>query len=139
MFEQVLEFVMTHYILTSVWIVLFVLLIRTEGARGGKALSTAEVTHLINKEDAKVIDIRSKDDFRAGHITGAINIPAREMPKRVSELDAFKDTPVILVCKTGATAGATGGQMAKLGFTKLHKLQGGILEWQSNNLPLLKG
>lgn len=139
MLEQVLEFVMNHWALTGVWIVLFILLIRTEGARGGKALSTLEATQMINKEDAKVVDLRSKDEFRAGHLPDAINIPAKDMPKRVTELDAFKEQPVILICKTGATAGATGMMMTKSGFTQLFKLQGGILEWQGNKLPLVKG
>lgn len=139
MLEQVLEFVVNHWLLTGIWIVLFFVLIRTEGARGGKALSTLEATQMINKEDAKVVDLRSKDEFRSGHLPDAIHIPAKDMPKRVTELDAFKEQPVILICKTGATAGATGMMMAKSGFTQLYKLQGGILEWQSNKLPLIKG
>jgi rhodanese-related sulfurtransferase len=139
MLEQILEFVVNHWLLTSIWVVLFILLMRNEGARGGAALSTAQVTQLINKEDAKVIDIRAKDEFKTGHLPDAINIPAKDMQKRITELDAFKDVPIILICKTGTTAGATGSVLAKAGFTKLNKLKGGILEWQGSNLPLVKG
>ncbi len=138
MLEQLLEFVINHWILSSVWAVLLILLIKVEGSRGGAAISPAQVTQLINKENAKVIDIRAKDEFRAGHLPAAINIPARDLPKRMSELDAFKETPIILICKTGTTAGASGSLLAKAGFTKLNKLRGGILEWQSSNLPLVK-
>jgi rhodanese-related sulfurtransferase len=139
MLEQILEFVVNHWLLTSIWVVLFILLMRNEGARGGAALSTAQVTQLINKEDAKVVDIRAKDEFKTGHLPDAINIPAKDMPKRMTELDAFKDVPIILICKTGTTAGATGSLLTKAGFTKLNKLRGGILEWQGSNLPLVKG
>jgi rhodanese-related sulfurtransferase len=139
MLEQILEFVVNHWLLTSIWVVLFILLMRNEGARGGAALSTAQVTQLINKEDAKVVDIRAKDEFKTGHLPNAINIPAKDMQKRITELDAFKDVPIILICKTGTTAGATGSVLAKAGFTKLNKLKGGILEWQGSNLPLVKG
>lgn len=139
MLEQLLEFVINHWILSLVWVALLILLIRSEGSRGGKAISPSEVTQLINKEDAKVIDIRSKDDFRKGHLPDAINIPARDVQKRLSEIEGFKEQPVILICKTGTTAGATGSILAKAGFTQLKKLRGGIMEWQGANLPLVKG
>lgn len=139
MLEQFLEFVINHWILSTLWIVLFILLIRTEGARGGKALSPAQVTQMINKEEATVLDIRGKDEFRAGHLPDAINIPARELQKRITELDSYKDKPLILICKTGTTAGASGAVLSKAGFTNLSKLRGGILEWQGSNLPLVKG
>lgn len=139
MLEQLLEFVLNHWILSLIWVVLLILLIRHEGGRGGKALSTAEVTQLINSENAKVVDLRSRDEFHAGHLPNAINIPARDMPKRVTELNQYKDEHLILICKTGTTAGPTGLMMSKAGFNKLHKLKGGIIEWQGSNLPLIKG
>ncbi|EAR09569.1 rhodanese-like domain-containing protein [Reinekea blandensis] len=139
MLEQLLEFVLNHWILSLIWVTLLILLIRSEGSRGGKAISPTEVTLLINKEDAKVIDIRSKEDFRNGHLPNAINIPSRDVQKRLSEIEAYKDQPIILICKTGTTAGATGSVLAKAGFTKLNKLRGGIMEWQGANLPLVKG
>lgn len=138
MLEQFLEFVVNHWLLSSIWIILLALLIKTEGARGGAALSPSQATQLINHQDAKVLDVRNKDEFRAGHLPNAINIPAKDVQKRISELNAFKETPIILVCKSGTTAGATGSLLAKEGFTKLHKLRGGILEWTGSNLPLVK-
>ena len=139
MLEQLFEFLINHWLLSSIWLGLFVLLVLTESARGGKALSPAQVTQLINKEDAKVVDIRARDEFNKGHLPNAINIPARDLEKRASELSAFKDKPVILICKSGTTAGASGALLAKQGFTKLSKLRGGITEWQGSNLPLVKG
>ncbi len=139
MLEQLLEFIINHWILSSIWVVLFVLLVRTESARGGKSITPAEVTQLINKEEATVVDIRNRDDFKSGHLPNSINIPARDLEKRLSELQAYKEKPVILICKTGTTAGASGALMTKQGFTNLNKLRGGITEWQASNLPLVKG
>jgi len=138
MLEQFFEFIINHWQLSSVWLILFFLLIKTEGARGGAAVSPSQMTQMINNENAKVIDIRSKDEFRAGHLPNALHIPAQDVLKRINELESFKDTPVILICKTGTTAGASGAILAKAGFNKLHKLRGGILEWQGSNLPLVK-
>ncbi|MFQ3231219.1 rhodanese-like domain-containing protein [Reinekea sp.] len=138
MLEKALEFVVNHWILTLVWVGLALLLMKTEGARGGQALSPQQVTQKINNEDAKVIDIRTKDEFNKGHLPNAINIPARDVQKRIGELEPFKDQPIILICKTGTTAGATGAVLAKEGFSSLFKMRGGILEWQSSSLPLIK-
>lgn len=138
MLEQFFEFFVNHWILSSIWVILFVLLIRSEGARGGMALTPQQVTQKINHEDAKVIDIRAKDDFKKGHLPNAINIPARDIQSRIHELESYKNEPIILICKTGTTAGATGSVLAKAGFTKLYKLRGGIMDWQGSNLPLVK-
>jgi rhodanese-related sulfurtransferase len=118
MLEQFFEFFTTHWQLSSVWLILFFLLIKTEGARGGASVSPSQMTQMINNE--------------------ALHIPAKDVLKRINELEAFKDTPVILICKTGTTAGASGAILAKAGFNKLHKLRGGILEWQGSNLPLVR-
>ncbi|TCS43022.1 rhodanese-like domain-containing protein [Reinekea marinisedimentorum] len=139
MLEQLLEFVVNHWVLSLIWAVLLILLIKTEGARGGAAVSNAQATALINNENAKVLDIRSRDDFLAGHLPNAINIPSKDLQIRLSELNAYKDENLIIVCKSGTTAGAIGTILNKQGFTKLHKLRGGILEWKGNNLPLVKG
>lgn len=138
MLEQFFEFAVNHWILVSIWVILFVLLLRNEGSRGGSALTPQQVTQKINHEDAKVLDIRAKDDFKKGHLPNAINIPARDIQSRMNELEAYKDEPLILICKTGTTAGATGSVLAKAGFTKLYKLRGGIMDWQGSNLPLVK-
>lgn len=138
MLEQFIEFVFAHWALSLIWVVLLILLILSEGSKGGKSISPSEATLLINKEDAKVIDIRSKEDFRNGHLPGAVNIPSREIQKRLHEIEPFKEQPVILICKSGTTAGATGSILAKSGFTKLNKLRGGIMEWQGSNLPLVR-
>ncbi len=138
MLLQLLDFAANHWILSSIWAVLLLLLIKTESSRGGSAISPTQVTALINRENAKVVDIRSKDDFKTGHLPNSINIPAKDMTKRMTELNAYKDENIILICKTGTTAGATGALLTKEGFSKLHKLKGGIMEWQTSKLPLVK-
>ncbi len=138
MLEQIFEFVINHWILASIWVALLVLLIVTEGSKGGSAVSPQQATQLINTQDAKVLDVRSKEDFRKGHLPNAINIPARDVERRISELEAYKDTPIIVVCKTGTSSGASGALLAKAGFNQLHKLRGGIMEWQNSSMPLVK-
>jgi rhodanese-related sulfurtransferase len=52
-----------------------------------KVITRGEATRLINKEDAVVVDLRQRDDFRKGHIAGAINLlPAEIKANNVGEL-----------------------------------------------------
>ncbi|TXR54140.1 rhodanese-like domain-containing protein [Reinekea thalattae] len=139
MLEQILEFIANHWVLSSIWAILLLLLLKTESGRGGSSISNQEATQLINKQDAKIIDLRNRDDFQSGHLPNAINIPAKDMQTRMSELSAYKDEHLILVCKTGTTASASGTVLAKEGFNKLHKLKGGMMDWKANNLPVVKG
>ncbi|MHA7880378.1 MAG: rhodanese-like domain-containing protein [Saccharospirillum sp.] len=138
MLEQLFEFVINHWILTSIWFALLIALLVTESSKGGKGVSPQQATILINTQDALVVDIRPKDEFRKGHLPNAVNIPSRDMQKRMTELEKHKDKPIILVCRTGTTAGASGAMLAKAGFNQLHKLRGGIMEWQNSSLPLVK-
>jgi len=137
--EQFLEFIVNHYILASLWLAIFIAVILNENARGGQQLSPQQATQLINSQDAVVVDIRKKDEFRSGHLPNAINIPAASINSSLGQLEPYKDKPVILVCKTGTTTGAVGSALKKAGFANVTRLKGGILEWQGSSLPLIKG
>lgn len=139
MMEQILEFMTNHWILTSIWSVIVILLVMNEGARGGDQLSPGQVTRLINSEEAVVVDIRKKEEFRTGHLPQSINIPATGFSSHIGELEPYRNRPVIIVCKTGTTAGSIGVMLTKAGFEQVSRLKGGIMEWQSNSLPLVKG
>lgn len=92
----------------------------------------------MNVENAIVVDTRPSKEFSTGHITGSLNIPAAKVKENLHRLEKHKDAPIIVACKSGMTSGATAKELKKEGF-KVYKLQGGITEWQSSNLPLVKG
>lgn len=138
MIEQLLEFMANHWILTSIWSVIIILLVIHEGERGGSQLSTTQVTRMINNENAVVIDIRKKEDFRTGHLPDSVNIQAQGFETHLGQLEIYRDRPIILICKTGTTAGAVGLILKKAGFDNVTRLKGGITEWQSHGLPLVK-
>lgn len=110
------------------------------GVGGGRhGLSPTQATLLINRESAEIIDIREPDDYVAGHLPESRNIPAGRLEERVGELDKLKDTPLILVCQNGTRSGSECAKLEKLGFAKVHSLEGGIAAWRAAGLPLKKG
>lgn len=104
---------------------------------GGAAnLTPAEATLLMNREDALVLDVRETGEWGTGHITGARHITMAQLEKRLSELDKFKDKPIIVVCATGNRSSSACGQLKKHGFAKVFSLGGGVSSWRDANLPL---
>jgi rhodanese-related sulfurtransferase len=109
------------------------------GTGSGNGLTPVQATLLINRENAQVIDVREADEYAAGHLPESRNIPAARLEERVGELDKLKDTPLILICQTGARSGAACPRLAKLGFAKVSSLGGGLNAWREAGLPLKKG
>lgn len=136
--DRLLEFVINHYILVSAFFVLWAVFFALESKRGGESVSPQQATNLVNREDARVVDLRDADEFRQGHVAGSINIPMSQFAERVAELDKFKDKPVILVCKMGTSASLAGRQLRARGFAKVARMQGGIQGWRADNLPVVK-
>lgn len=136
--EQFLEFGTNHFILVTALAVLLGLLAWDSGQKAGPKVSTHEATRLINTQNAVVLDIRDKKDFKEGHLVDSINMTSAQIKDRASELEKHKDSPIIVVCKTGQTASEASKTLKQQGFAQVYRLQGGIMDWQNNNLPLVK-
>lgn len=106
--------------------------------RSGAKVSSLQATQLINREKAVILDVRSAEEFATGHIREAKNIPLKELTGRVGELDKSKNRPVVIVCAKGLQSNKAASQLTKAGFPQAYPLVGGIAEWQSQNLPLVK-
>ena len=105
-------------------------------ARSG--VSPDAAVQLINREKAVVVDVSEADEFAAGHIRQARNIPVNELEKRLPEVVKNKAVPVILVCANGARANRAAGIAKTLGYEKAVVLGGGLRAWKEANLPVEK-
>ena len=137
--EQLFEFIGNHYILTGIFVVLMGIFARNELQRGGRAVSAQQLVDLINREGAVVLDVRDKNEFGEGHIVDALNIPHTAIAGRIGELERHKVKPVVVACKMGQHSRAVGTVLRKAGFENVARLRGGITEWRSQNLPVIKG
>lgn len=74
--------------------------------------------------DVIVVDVRKEDEFKAGHIKGAINIALEDIEAKLSELEAYKDKTVVLYCNTGNRSGKAGTQLVEKGFKTVYNADG---------------
>ena len=137
MLAHLIEFATNHYALVGTFAVLLVLLIVTELRKGGKSLSSRELTALVNADQGVVLDVRSNKDFATGHIVDALNIPYEKLASRMVELEKHKAKTIIVVDALGQHAGGVARDLQKAGFTAA-KLGGGIATWRGDNLPVVK-
>jgi len=134
---QLLEFALNHPLLCGAFTALLLLLIVTELRRGGKSLSSRELTALVNSEEGVVLDVRPDKDFAAGHITGALNIPYAALAGRIAELEKYKGKTLIVVDAAGQHAGTVCRTLHQAGH-KAGRLSGGIGGWRADSLPVVR-
>lgn len=138
---QYIQFFLEHWVLSGLFLITLAILLWLEmkGKVGGaNRVNPAEAIQLINKQNAKVIDVRDKGAYNDGHIVNALYATKQEIQEQAKKLQAFKKQPVILVCANGTNSSALGAELHKQGFEQVYFLQGGINAWKSDNLPLVK-
>jgi rhodanese-related sulfurtransferase len=108
-----------------------------KGATGG-GLSAQDAVQLINREKAVVIDVCEANEFAAGHVGGAKNIPLGQLEEKLPATVKNKALPVILVCQSGARSNRAVAIAKKLGYEQAKSLGGGLGAWRTANLPIEK-
>ncbi|MGH8822244.1 MAG: rhodanese-like domain-containing protein [Rhodoferax sp.] len=103
---------------------------------GGGRLDPATAVQLINRERAVVVDVSEPEEFAAGHIGGAKNVPFGELEKKLTATVKNKTLPLILVCATGARSSRALAEVKKLGYEQAQALGGGLKAWKDANLPV---
>lgn len=106
---------------------------------GIRRLGPAQLTALVNRDGALVVDLRPVADFEKGHIAGARNVQMSQFDPENKQLAPARSLPVVLVCKAGETANGAAKRLRKAGFGNVGVLEGGIQAWQAADLPLVKG
>lgn len=85
---------------------------------------------IIEKDSIVLVDVRTVPEFHGsiGHIPGAILVPLAELEARISELEGFKETEMIVICLSGNRSGQATRILRENGFQALN-MQGGMLAW----------
>lgn len=80
-----------------------------------------------------ILDVRGSDEFAdsLGHIADSANIPIDELPHRLSEIGAWKDNPVTLVCRTDRRSATAHAILRNAGFRNVAVLRGGTERWNA--------
>lgn len=140
--DRLLEFAQQNLLLSIALAGITLALVYTEVMRlfrGYKAVNPAQLTELINRENALVVDLRGQAEYEKGHIIGAKHLLPSAVEPEGKLLGKAKESPVVLVCAAGLTASASAEKLVKAGFKRVSVLDGGVGAWTAAGLPLAKG
>ena len=106
----------------------------------GKISSTELKQRLDRREDIAVLDVRSAEDYAGehGHISGSLNIPLEELPKRLSELEAHRNSPLAVICRTKRMSEKAVQLLREAGFKQPLLVDDGLVGWQTQGFAVEK-
>ena len=138
--QQVLEYAANHPVLVGATVLLALAALGYEWSRmraGGQSVGPTDAVRLMN-QGALVLDVRSRDQYDAGHVIDARNVPSADLMQSVETLKKYRDKPLLTCCETGMTANAAARTLREQGFAKVASLRGGLQAWRAENLPLVR-
>ena len=138
--QQFLQYVANHPVLVGATVLLALAALAYEWSRaraGGQSLAPTDAVRLMN-QGALVLDVRNRDQFSAGHVIDARNVPNADLAQSLETLKKYRDKPVLTCCETGMTANAAARSLREQGFSKVASLRGGLQAWRAESLPLVR-
>jgi len=113
---------------------LLVLVVPSAGPLPPPGLVDGATAQRLQARGVTVLDVRTPQEFEAGHVPGALNIPVDQVAARSAELGT-KDKPVLLYCRTGHRSGIAAAELVKQGFTAIYDFRS-MSDWPG---PVEKG
>ncbi len=133
-----MKFLVDNWALIAIALTSGVLLFLPVLKSAGGGLTPDAAVMLMNREKAVVVDVCEVEEFAAGHVGGAKNVPLNQLDEKLATTVKNKTLPLILVCQTGARSARAVAIAKKLGYENTQSMTGGLKAWQTANLPVEK-
>jgi phage shock protein E len=85
-----------------------------------------------------ILVVRTPEEFAAGHVPGARNIPHDQLPNRLAELAGAKNKEIVVYCRSGRRSEMAIDTLSSQGFERLLHLDGDMIKWQQEHRPVEK-
>jgi len=97
-------------------------------------VSPAAAQVAVSKAYSQFIDVRTPEEYAAGHAARAENIPLDTLDANLNKL--YKKDPVYIICQTGNRSKKAAQILKDAGFNQVVNITGGTVAWQAANLPM---
>jgi rhodanese-related sulfurtransferase len=90
------------------------------------------------RQGALLLDVREPGEYSAGHAPDAKLIPLGQLDARLQELSAYRDRPVVVMCRSGRRSAKAVELLKEAGFSRVSNLKGGINAWEGDGLAVVR-
>lgn len=102
----------------------------SRAAEGVINISAEEAKKIIDTEEHEIVlDVRSVEEYKEGHIEGAVLLPSDEIKEKVENLIQDKNKTILLYCRSGRRSAAAAKDLIDFGYTNVYDF-GGIIDWK---------
>lgn len=139
--QEYIDFASNHPLMIIGFIAILGFIIKTELSRLTRKYNQIGVNQavmLMNDDKTSVIDVREDKEVSGGFIKGAKHIKLADLPTRIGGIAKDKNAPVLVYCRSGNRSGHACHLISKAGYDNVSNLSGGIMAWESANLPVTK-
>ncbi len=139
--DQLLDYFTNHPLLAGAAVVMAFFVLAFELRRradGAATIAPNDAIRLLNG-GAVLVDLRSANLYKDGHIEGAKSIPGDQIAADPKALERLAGKMLVLYCDNGSTTGAALRTLVRAGAKDVYGLRGGLAAWKQENLPVVKG
>lgn len=136
-----MKFVIENWYLFAALVVILVMIAWSPLLRliyGIRTSAVQSAVNLINRESAVIVDVCEPSEFQQGHLPRAMNIPLGNLAARVRELEKYRQQPILVTCRSGNRSIRGALTLRKNGFEQVYSLNGGLMAWEKEHLPVEK-
>lgn len=136
--ENVGEFVVNHWVLVTLFVVLAWMVLSdslTSKLSGINPVGSTQAIQIVNQQQGQFLDIRETSEFNKEHIAESVSMPLSNLADNLGTLKN-PEQPIILVCASGQRARSAAKQLRSNGFSEIYVLTGGLNTWKEAKLPL---
>lgn len=114
------------------------LMLVAEQPQAGQSVDVKQAQGLVAQQGALLLDVREPDEYAAVHAVNAKLIPLGEVGARLKEIEAYKDKPVAVICRSGRRSAQAVSLLKDSGFTQVVNVEGGTQAWVQAGLEVIK-
>ncbi len=103
-----------------------------------KQMNATELAAWLPENNAMLVDVREAHELPNGMLEDAKHIPMNHIPARIDELESAKNSPIVLICRSGQRSMQVGQYLEQAGFTDVINLQGGMNSWATDVDPSMR-
>ena len=103
-----------------------------------RELTADQAATFIESLQPLILDVRTPNEFKSGHLKNARLIPVQELTKRLHEIASFKNREIIVYCATGNRSTVASKILNDNGFNRISNLRYGIYQWAKNRFPIVR-